>query len=62
MISDATGLATWTDTVSGSTATGIIGGSGTQNYVPKFGTGGMGIYPSQFYDDGSNIGLGTIAP
>lgn len=38
LISDATGLATWTDTVSGSTATGIIAGSGSANYLPKFGT------------------------
>lgn len=36
LTSDASGLATWSSTISGATATGITGG--TQNYIPKFGT------------------------
>ena len=30
--------------------------------VPKFGTGGTGLYLSQFFDNGTNIGIGTVAP
>ena len=36
LTSDATGLAIWTNSISGATATGITGG--VQNYVSKFGT------------------------
>lgn len=39
------------------TASGITGG--TQNYVPKFGTGGNGLYVSQIYDNGTNVSIGT---
>lgn len=59
-MSDANGLATWTSTVSGATATGIVGG--TQNYIPKFGTGGVGLYLSNIFDNGTNIGIGTATP
>jgi hypothetical protein len=62
LTSDATGLATWTDTVSGSTATGIVAWVGAQNYIPKFGSGWIGIYASQLYDDATNVGIGTITP
>lgn len=57
LTSDATGLASWSSYVSGSTATGITGG--VQNYVTKFGTGGNGLYASQIFDNGSNVGIGT---
>ena len=57
LISDATGLATWSSSISGATATGITGG--VENYVSKFGTGGTGLYPSQIFDNGTNIGMGT---
>ena len=30
-----------------------------QNYVSKFGTGGNGLYASQIFDNGSNVGIGT---
>jgi trimeric autotransporter adhesin len=59
LMSDATGLATWSSTLSGATATGITGG--TQNYIPKFGTGGTGLYSSQIFDNGVSIGIGTGA-
>ena len=60
LTSDASGLATWSSTISGATATGITGG--TQNYVSKFGTGGIGLYLSQMFDTGTGVGIGTTAP
>ena len=60
LISDATGLATWSSSISGATATGITGG--TQNYVSKFGTGGIGLYLSQMFDTGTGVGIGTTSP
>ncbi len=60
LISDATGLASWSSTISGATATGITGG--VENYVTKFGTGGTGLYPSQIFDTGTGVGVGTTAP
>jgi trimeric autotransporter adhesin len=59
LTSDATGNAVWSSSISGSTATGITGW--VENYVTKFGTGGVGIYPSQIFDNGTNIGVGTGA-
>ena len=57
LTSDATGLATWSSSLSGATATGITGG--VENYISKFGTGGTGLYASQIFDNGTNIGVGT---
>ena len=57
LTSDSTGLATWSSVLSGATATGIVGG--TQNYIPRFGTGGNGLYASAIYQNGSNIAIGT---
>ena len=57
LTSDASGLASWSSALSGATATGITGG--TQNYLPKFGTGGTGLYASQIFDNGTRIGIGT---
>jgi hypothetical protein len=57
LVSDGSGLAVWTGTLSGATAGSIIGG--VQNYLSKFGTGGTGLYPSILYETGGNIGLGT---
>lgn len=42
------------------TATGIIGG--TEGYVTKFGTGGNGLYNSELFSTGGNIGIGTTTP
>lgn len=60
LTSDATGLASWSSSIVGATATGITGG--VENYISKFGTGGTGLYPSQFFDNGTNIGIGTATP
>lgn len=59
LTSDASGNVTWATSISGSTATGITGG--TQNYLPKFGTGGNGLYISQIFDNGNQVGVGTGA-
>jgi hypothetical protein len=42
-------------------AGGTIGGSGTTNYVPKF-TAGTTLGNSQIFDNGTNVGIGTITP
>lgn len=60
LTSDATGLAVWSSSISGATATGITGG--TQNYISKFGTGGIGLYLSQMFDTGTGVGIGTTSP
>ena len=41
------------------TATGVIGGTGTENYIPKFGIGGNGLYPSSIFESGGLVGIGT---
>lgn len=41
--------------------TAKISGSGTVNYIPKF-TGTSAIGNSLIYDNGTNIGIGTITP
>jgi hypothetical protein len=57
LLSDATGLATWSSSFSGSTsASGITGGA--VNILPKFGSGGNGLVSSQIFDNGTNIGVG----
>jgi hypothetical protein len=38
-----------------------VGGSGTTNYVPKF-TAASTLGNSQIFDNGTNIGIGTITP
>jgi ribosomal protein S6E (S10) len=55
LTSDATGLATW------QTPSGGIGGSGQANYVSKF-TGASTLGNSQFFDNGTSIGIGTNNP
>jgi hypothetical protein len=40
---------------------GKIGGSGTDNYVPRF-NGTNAIENSQIFDNGTNIGFGTASP
>lgn len=60
LVSDATGLASWQNVAATSvTASGVLAGAGDENYVPKFGTGGNGLYASQIFDNGSVVGIGT---
>ena len=43
---------------SGTNLTGVVNGSGTANYLPRW-TGTTGLGNSQIRDDGTNIGVGT---
>jgi hypothetical protein len=43
------------------TFNGKVGGSGTTNYVPKW-TGSTALGNSQIFDNGTQIGIGTISP
>jgi hypothetical protein len=35
---------------------------GTANYLSKFGTGGSGLSNSLIFDNGTNVGIGTVTP
>jgi trimeric autotransporter adhesin len=65
LTSDATGLASWmTPTLVTSSETLALSGAlvGTPNYIAKYTPTGTGINNSQIYDNGTNIGIGTITP
>ena len=65
LTSDAAGLASWvTPTIVTASETLALSGSlvGTPNYVAKYTPTGTGINNSQIYDNGTNIGIGTITP
>lgn len=57
LMSDANGLASWTNSISSATATGITWG--TQNYLPKFWTGWTWLYISQIIDTWTWVWLGA---
>jgi hypothetical protein len=42
--------------------TNPVTGTGTNNYIPKFTTTGSTIGNSQIFDNGTNVGIGTILP
>ena len=42
--------------------TGTVTGTGTENYVTKWSTGGTGIENSTIFDNGTNVGIGTASP
>jgi predicted heme/steroid binding protein len=56
VVADATGVLS-TQSISG----GVVLGSGTTNYVPKW-TSSSGLGNSQIFDDGTNVGIGTATP
>ncbi len=58
LASDAIGNALWQDP----SAIGIVTGSGTLNFIPKWTPNGTNLGNSQMFDDGTNVGLGTITP
>ncbi|MBK8606166.1 MAG: hypothetical protein IPN82_04870 [Chitinophagaceae bacterium] len=58
LTSDATGNATW-QTLGGGVG---VGGAGTLNFVSKWTPDGSNLGNSQIFDDGTNVGLGTITP
>jgi hypothetical protein len=45
-----------------STGGGGASVSGTQNFVSKFGSGGLGLVNSIIHDNGTNVGIGTATP
>jgi hypothetical protein len=57
LTSDADGVATWQ-----TPGSGVIGGSGTLNYVPKWTPNGFTLANSQLVDDGNNVGIGNVTP
>jgi hypothetical protein len=59
LTSDAAGVARWSSNPTIS-ASGITWG--TANYVTKFGPGWVGLILSQFFDNGTNIGIATTTP
>ena len=48
--------------LSWTTPTAPVTGTGTQNYVTKWSTGGTGIEDSTIFDNGTNVGIGTTSP
>ncbi|NOT52845.1 MAG: hypothetical protein HOP10_16430 [Chitinophagaceae bacterium] len=56
--SDAAGNATWVDPA----AAGVVTGSGTINFVPKWTPVGTNLGNSLLFDDGTSMGLGTTTP
>ncbi len=57
LTSDSTGFASWQPA-----GTGNIAGGGTVNYIPLWTPSGTALGNSLFYDNGTNVGLGTVAP
>lgn len=56
--SDAAGNATWVDV----TAIGLVTGSGTLNFVPKWTPSGTNLGNSLLFDNGTSMGVGTTTP
>jgi hypothetical protein len=56
--SDAVGNANWATPAS----VGIVTGTGTLNFVPKWTPNGTNLGNSQIFDNGTAVGLGTITP
>jgi hypothetical protein len=44
------------------TTAGIVTGSGTLNYLPKWSPDGATLANSQLFDNGTNVGIGTVTP
>lgn len=55
---DGSGNATWQSAAS----VGLVSGSGTLNYVPKWTPDGTIIGNSQVFDNGANVGINTTTP
>jgi hypothetical protein len=58
LASDAIGNATWQDP----SVIGIVTGSGTVNYVPKWTPTGTNLGNSQIFDNGTSVGINTATP
>jgi hypothetical protein len=55
LVSDASGNATW------GTSSGLTG-TGTQNYLPKYGSGGTTLGNSSIFDNATSVGINTTSP
>ncbi|HWR32682.1 MAG TPA: hypothetical protein VN451_04125, partial [Chitinophagaceae bacterium] len=53
-----TGQATWEDAAT----VGLLSGSGSLDYIPKWTPSGTNLGNSLLFDDGTNVGLGTTTP
>jgi hypothetical protein len=51
------GTLTWTTPFSGG-----LTGTGTQNYLPKYGSGGTTLGNSSIFDNGTSVGINTTSP
>ncbi len=58
LTSDAVGNATWQSAA----AVGVVTGSGTLNFVPKWTPVGTNLGNSLLFDNGTSVGLGTTTP
>jgi trimeric autotransporter adhesin len=58
LASDALGGATWSTLAS----VGAVSGTGTLNFLPKWTPNGTAMGNSQFFDNGTQIGVGNINP
>ena len=56
--SDAAGNATW----SSPAGIGVVTGTGTLNFVPKWTPNGTNLGNSKIFDDGTFVGIGTTSP
>jgi len=55
---DALGNGAWATLA----AAGVVAGSGTLNYIPKWTPNGLTLGNSLLFDDGTNVGIGTSTP
>lgn len=58
LTSDAAGNATWQNAA----AVGVVTGSGTLNFVPKWTPNGTNLGNSLMFDDGTSMAVGTVTP
>lgn len=58
LTSDAAGNGTWQDV----TAIGLVTGSGTLNFIPKWTPTGTALGNSLVFDNGTSVGVGTNTP
>jgi len=58
LTSDAAGNATWQNAA----VVGVVTGSGTLNFVPKWTPNGTNLGNSLLFDNGTSMGVGTVTP
>jgi hypothetical protein len=53
---------TGSGTLAWTTPSGGVSGTGTQNYVSKYGSGGTSLANSSIFDNGTSVGINTASP